>query len=159
MRAFALMVVVAAAARREGLEALRGAGADVDDETVGEMIGRLRASLNAGRAPRSKAEEVARVAQALDPVAVRLCLGCPELPGDEAAAALWAFVEGAVRGTQAESRVRRVASDEAGWQRISEQIWLKAIGEDVDDESWDYSLHLGTGLLLAGTATIWLAEA
>ena len=42
------MTAVAAEARREGLEALLGAGADVDDEAVSEMIRRLRASLNAG---------------------------------------------------------------------------------------------------------------
>ena len=47
-RALAEMTAVAAEARREGLEALLGAGADVDDEAVSEMIRRLRASLNAG---------------------------------------------------------------------------------------------------------------
>ena len=109
-----MVAAVAAAARREGLAALRGAGADVEDEAVADMILRLRGALTAGRAPRSKAEEAARVAQALDPVAVRLSQGCPELPGDEAAAALWAFAEGAVRGTRAESRMRRAAADEAG---------------------------------------------
>ncbi|CAK0804568.1 unnamed protein product, partial [Prorocentrum cordatum] len=144
-----MVVPVSAAARHAGSEELRGAGADVTEEDVSELVLQVRASLNAGRAPRSKVDEVRRLEAALDPVAVRLAAGCQELPGPEMASALWSFTEAATVGTQAENRIRRVSADEAGWDRVADRIWAHATGEDYDAQPLDWVLHIGVGLLVA----------
>ena len=97
---------VSAAARAEGLQALRAAGADVDDDDVSALIAKFRASINQGRAPRNKTEEITKALGALQPIAERMAVGNPSLGSDDMHTAMWSFVEGAVRGTQAETRIR-----------------------------------------------------
>ena len=149
---------VSAAARAEGLQALRAAGADVDDDEVSALISQFRAAINQGRAPRSKNDEIVKVLVALRPTVERLAVGNPSVSNDDMQTALWSFVEGAVRGTQAEARLRRVAGEEAGWATIAAKAWARAIGEDDDYEGLDWVLHLGLGVLVTGMLVILPAD-
>ena len=85
---------------------------------------------------------------ALRPAAEWLAVGNPSISNDDMQTALWSFVEGGVRGTQAEARLRRVAGDEAGWTTIAAKAWTRAIGEDDDYEGLDWVLHLGLGVAM-----------
>ncbi|CAK0846110.1 unnamed protein product [Prorocentrum cordatum] len=147
-------MAVSAGAKKAGTDALRAAGADVSDDDVASLVLKVRATLNAGRAPRSKLDEARRLEAALDPVAIRLALGNPEVPGSEMAEALWGFTEAATYATQAESRIRRVAADTDGWERIADRIWARAVGDDGGTLPTDWLLHLGIGLLLSSLVVV-----
>ncbi|CAK0884075.1 unnamed protein product [Prorocentrum cordatum] len=147
-------MAVSAGAKKAGTDALRAAGADVTDDDVASLVLKVRATLNAGRAPRSKLDEARRLEAALDPVAIRLALGNPEVPGSEMAEALWGFTEAATYATQAESRIRRVAADTDGWERIADWIWARAVGDDGGTLPTDWLLHLGIGLLLSSLVVV-----
>ncbi|CAK0872525.1 unnamed protein product [Prorocentrum cordatum] len=151
-------MAVSAGAKKAGTEALRAAGADVSDDEVAGLVLKVRSTLNAGRAPRSKLDEARRLEAALDPVAVRLALGNPEVPGSEMAEALWGFTEAATFSTQAESRIRRVAADTDGWEKVADRIWARAVGEDGDTLPVDWVLHLGIGLFLSSLVVVLWAD-
>ncbi|CAK0885210.1 unnamed protein product, partial [Prorocentrum cordatum] len=151
-------MAVSAGAKKAGTEALRAAGADVSDDDVAGLVLKVRSTLNAGRAPRSKLDEARRLEAALDPVAVRLALGSPEVPGSEVAEALWGFTEAATFSTQAESRIRRVAADTDGWEKVADRIWVRAVGEDGDTLPVDWVLHLGIGLFLSSLVVVLWAD-
>ncbi|CAK0846343.1 unnamed protein product [Prorocentrum cordatum] len=151
-------MAVSAGAKKAGTEALRAAGADVSDDEVAGLVLKVRSTLNAGRAPRSKLDEARRLEAALDPVAVRLALGNPEVPGSEMAEALWGFTEAATFSTQAESRIRRVAADTDGWEKVADRIWARAVGEDGDTLPADWVLHLGIGLFLSSLVVVLWAD-
>ncbi|CAK0883180.1 unnamed protein product [Prorocentrum cordatum] len=147
-------MAVSADAKKAGAEALRGGGADVTDDDVAELVLKVRSTLSAGRAPRSKRDEARRLEAALDPVAVRLASGNPEVPGSEMAEALWGFTEAATVATQTEGRIRRVAADADGWETIADRIWARAVGADGNSLPVDWVLHLGIGLLLSSLAVV-----
>ncbi|CAK0903818.1 unnamed protein product, partial [Prorocentrum cordatum] len=147
-------MAVSADAKKAGTEALRGGGADVTDDDVAELVLKVRSTLNAGRAPRSKRDEARRLEAALDPVAVRLASGSPEVPGSEMAEALWGFTEAATFATQTEGRIRRVAADADGWETIADRIWARAVGADGNTLPVDWVLHLGIGLFLSSLAVV-----
>ncbi|CAK0851604.1 unnamed protein product, partial [Prorocentrum cordatum] len=147
-------MAVSADAKKAGTEALRGGGADVTDDDVAELVLKVRSTLNAGRAPRSKRDEARRLEAALDPVAVRLASGNPEVPGSEMAEALWGFAEAATFATQTEGRIRRVAADADGWGTIADRIWARAVGADGNTLPVDWVLHLGIGLFLSSLAVV-----
>ncbi|CAK0821636.1 unnamed protein product, partial [Prorocentrum cordatum] len=151
-------MAVSAGAKKAGTDALRAAGADVSDDDVAGLVLKVRSTLNAGRAPRSKLDEARRLEAALDPVAVRLALGNPEVPGSEMAEALWGFTEAATFSTHAESRIRRVAADTDGWEKVADRIWARAVGEDGDTLPVDWVLHLGIGLFLSSLVVVLWAD-
>ena len=148
----------AAAARREGLEAFRGVGADVVGGEVNEPIQKLRGGISAGAAPRNKAE-VRRLMNGLGATVVRVALGSPDADFVRVADALWMFVEIGTCGAQAEPRVRQVAGDEAGWPGVVRQCRCRAVGElDQSEQHFDWKLHAGLGVALAGLLGMALAK-